>query len=271
MIKMERSIPVNPPGAKSKVSRAEVWQGLVLKADNALPFVPQMTYCKVVEREAENRFVREIEFRGDRMRERVTLVPEKQVTFERLAGPVLGTIQNHIDEDASGELSLRFAFELQPEGMAPGSKEEKEYAANMEKAYLGAVDATLAAIRKVHDHSKAPEWARRYFGDVDAMKMEEFLAHHHPDARVVFANNPAAEGVEAIRGAIGGLWAAIDGISHRFVNVWGDESHSVLESQVTYARKDGRSVTVPCVSIVERTDGKVRELRIHIDTAPVFA
>lgn len=48
MIKMERLLPVNPPGTRSKVGRSEVWNGLVLKADNALPFVPQMTYCKVV-------------------------------------------------------------------------------------------------------------------------------------------------------------------------------------------------------------------------------
>lgn len=205
------------------------------------------------------------------MRERVTLTAEKQVTFERLSGPVLGTIQNYIDEDANGELSLRFAFELQPEGMAPGSAEEKEYAANMEKAYLGAVDATLAAIRRVHDHRKAPEWARRYFGDVDAMNMEAFLAHHAPNARVVFGNNPPAEGLEAIKGAIGGLWSAIDAISHAFVTAWEQGNTTVLESRVTYHRKDKRVVTVPCVSILERHDGKVTELRIHIDIAPVFA
>lgn len=154
MISLERSLPVNPPGATSQVSRADVWRGLVLKADNALPFVPSMTYCQVIARESPSRFVREIELRGDRMTERVTLEPERLVTFERLSGPVLGTIRNFVDEDAQGRLSLRFAFELEVQGLAAGSAEEKEYAANMEKAYLGAVDATLAAIRRLHDESK---------------------------------------------------------------------------------------------------------------------
>src|SRR6202012_6039573 len=72
IISLERSLPVNAVGSASPISRAEVWRGLVLKADNALPFVPQMTYCKVLERESASRFIREVELRGDRMRERVT-------------------------------------------------------------------------------------------------------------------------------------------------------------------------------------------------------
>ncbi|HEX7841241.1 MAG TPA: SRPBCC family protein [Kofleriaceae bacterium] len=151
MIKLARSLPVNPPGTTHPVTRADVWRGLALKADNALPFVPSITYCKVLERDSPTRFVREIEFRGDRMIERVTLDPETEVTFERLSGPVLGTIRNVIEEDASGELSLRFEFELELRGAAAGSPAELAHAAAMENAYLGAVDATLAAIRKLHD------------------------------------------------------------------------------------------------------------------------
>ena len=106
MISMERSVPVNPPGTASPISRAEVWNGLVLKADNALPFVPQMTFCQVTERINDHQFVRDIEFRGDKMTEKVTLETESSVTFERLAGPVLGTIKNSIDEGANGEISV---------------------------------------------------------------------------------------------------------------------------------------------------------------------
>jgi ketosteroid isomerase-like protein len=280
MITLERSLPVNAPGASSPVSRADVWRGLVLKADNALPFVPAMTYCEVLERESPTRFVREIEFKGDRMRERVTLEPERKVTFERLSGPVLGTIRNLIREDDSGQLMLSFSFELELAGVAAGSAAEKEYAANMEKAYLGAVDATLAAIRRLHDDGAAPgavrageppAWLTQYYADVDARKLSEFLAHHTPDARVVFGNHPPAVGHAAIGAAIGGLWSAIDGLRHRFLHVWHDGATTLLEAQVTYFRKDGKTVTVPCVSILERRDGKVAELRVHIDLAPVFA
>jgi hypothetical protein len=119
--------------------------------------VPSITYCKVIERHSPTSFVREIELKGDRMTERVTLEPEHKVTFERLSGPVLGTIRNVIDEDAGGQISLRFAFELEVTGLAAGSAAETDHARSMEHAYLGAVDATLAAIRKLRDGSEAPE------------------------------------------------------------------------------------------------------------------
>jgi hypothetical protein len=272
MISLERSLPVNSPG-QVQVTRADVWRGLVLKADNALPFVPAITYCKVTKRDSPTQFIREIELKGDRMTERVTLAPERQVTFERLSGPVLGTIRNFIDEDAKGHLSLRFSFELELKGIPAGSAAEADYAKSMEQMYTGAVDATLGAIRKLAAESspKAPAWLMQYYADVDAQKMPEFLAHHTPDARVLFGNHPPAVGHEAIQGAIGGLWDAIDGLRHRFVNVWDHGSTTILEAAVTYFRKDGKTVTVPCVSIIETRGGKVCELRVHIDLAPVFA
>lgn len=120
-----------------------------MKANNALPFVPSITHCEVVERRSPRQFVRDIDLRGERMRELITLEPETRVTFERLAGSVSGTIVNAIEEDADGNLSLRFSFDLVPDGIAEGSVEERAYARTMESSYLAAVDATLNAIRQV--------------------------------------------------------------------------------------------------------------------------
>ena len=277
MISMERSVPVNPPGTTSPISRAEVWKGLVLKADNALPFVPQMTHCQVTERLGDHCFIRDIEFRGDKMTEKVTLDAEKSVTFERMAGPVLGTIKNFIDEK-NGELSLRFTFNLEVKGVAAGSSDEKDYATRMESAYLGAVDATLGAIRKVHleSHraqakSPPPAWVKDFYADVDATRMDSFLERFTPEAKVYFGNHPPAVGRDQIKGAIGGLWDSIKGLRHDFLHAWPHGDGVVLEAAVTYRRKDGKSVTVPCVAILDRQNDKVSELRVFIDLAPVFA
>ncbi|HEX4422013.1 MAG TPA: AtaL-like protein [Kofleriaceae bacterium] len=170
MITLERSIAVNPPGTRSPISRAEVWQGLVRKADNALPFVPQITSCKVIERETATRFVRDIELGGAKLRERVELTPERQVTFTRLAGPVLGTIRNMIDDTPEG-LALRFAFALEVTGASPA--EEAAYARTMEQAYLGAVDATLAAIRTLHDQAAARLDPRRIAAITDQLGTDQ--------------------------------------------------------------------------------------------------
>jgi hypothetical protein len=149
MFTMSRSVPVNDKADPNipVLNRDQVWKGLELKAENALPFVPKMTKCDTIER-GDNYLVRDIVFRGEPASERVTFYPKRMVQFDRLSGSTLGTIKNEIEEDASGELSLRFTFSLEKEGIPPGSSEEQAYATQMEGDYLGAVQATLSAIRK---------------------------------------------------------------------------------------------------------------------------
>ena len=147
MISVAKTIDVNPEGTDVTLSRADVWRGLEAKANNPLPFVPAMTHCEVKER-GENLIVREIEFRGERFGERVTLQPQESVVFERTFGSVLGTIRNDILESDDGELQLRFSFDLELEGVEAGSQQERDYEETMKGDYLKAVDATLAAIRR---------------------------------------------------------------------------------------------------------------------------
>jgi len=55
-------------------------------------------------------------------------------------------------------------------------------------------------------------------------------------------------------------------------NVHDAGATTVLESVVDYTRKDGQVVTIPSASFLDRAqDGKVSELRVYIDLAPVFA
>lgn len=267
MIQVSKRIPVNEPG-QPVLTRSDVWKGLVMKADNALPFVPAMTHCKVLQRESEKVFVREIEFRGERCRERITLSPEEKVEFVRIDGSVLGTILNLIEEDESG-LGLRFSFALKLDGVQDGSPEEVEYGKIVEKDYLKAVDATLAAIRKMKSERNA--LIERYYEVVDAMDLETFKSMHSKSAKVTFANFPAAEGPDQIAGAIGQFWSSIRGLKHSFINRWDHAEESILECAVTYTRKDGQAVTLPCVTILKPDGDKVGELRIFTDVAPVYA
>ena len=147
MIELSKAIAVNEPGMPH-LTRSDVFAGLRMKANNALPFVPAITDCRVVEQRSPDEFVRDIVLRGQQLREHVTLQPETRVTFERLAGPVLGSIFNDIEETADGTLMLRFSFKLTLPGVAAGSDEERAHASMMKADYMKAVDATLAAIRK---------------------------------------------------------------------------------------------------------------------------
>ena len=147
MIFVSHELPVNEPG-EPVLHRSDVWDGLVLKANNALPFVPSMTYCEVTDRISDTVFDRDIDFRGQRFTERITMEEPHRVTFTRIAGPVLGTIANEI-EGADDDLRLRFSFALVVAGAEGGSPKEGEYADSMTGDYLKAVAATLAAMRRI--------------------------------------------------------------------------------------------------------------------------
>ena len=79
MIELSHSVPVNEPADPDApmLTRDDVWEGLVMKAENALPFVPKMEKCDVVERR-ENFSLRDIRFGGDDLREAVTLTPKRR-------------------------------------------------------------------------------------------------------------------------------------------------------------------------------------------------
>jgi hypothetical protein len=153
MIFVTHQLPVNVPG-QPHLDRAAVWDGLVLKANNALPFVPSMTYCEVTQRHSDTVFDRDIDFRGERFTERITLEAPHRVTFTRIAGPVLGTIANEI-EGPEDDLKLRFSFALVVAGVEGGSAAEQEYAGSMTGDYLKAVAATLNAMRRIAEEQNA--------------------------------------------------------------------------------------------------------------------
>ena len=64
MVQASRTIKVNEDPREARLDRSLVWHGLVMKAENPLPFVPVITSCKVVERRA-GRLIREIVDKGD--------------------------------------------------------------------------------------------------------------------------------------------------------------------------------------------------------------
>ena len=149
MFTVDKTVPINANlGSEDpKLTRSQVWQGLLLKAEDAVPFVPAMTECVVTER-FDGGIMRDIVFAGEPMTERLLYTPEERIEFIRTAGIEMGTIINEILEDENGDLALRFAFTLEREGLRDGSPEEKEFADTMATGYLVAVQATVDEIRR---------------------------------------------------------------------------------------------------------------------------
>lgn len=114
-------------------------------------------------------------------------------------------------------------------------------------------------------------WYSDMYANVDAMRLDAFIAGLTPDVEVVVGNNPAMRGRQAVKEGIGYFWSTIQGLKHNFVNVVEGQGLTFLEAKVDYRRKDGRKVTVPVVSVLERNGDLVKSLRIYFDVSPVYA
>jgi hypothetical protein len=147
MYTMAASIEANPGGTTTQLTRDLVWRGLVMKAENALPFVPAMQECTVVSR-SENGLVRNVMTRGERFTERVTFTPQVQVLFERTdaTGNDAGWIANVLSEGERG-LLLTFVLNVVIPDTEPGSAEEFRRGEAIKASYIEAIEATLRTMR----------------------------------------------------------------------------------------------------------------------------
>jgi hypothetical protein len=147
MYSVSKAFPVNVSG-EPVLTRQDVWEGLQMKARNALPFVVRMQECEVIEVRPDG-LTRNIKIRDEHHQERITFTDLESVRFERVAGPTTGHILNLIETDDDGELSLRFTFELERNDTPAGSDAERRYFQQVEDQYAEAVASTLTAIRQL--------------------------------------------------------------------------------------------------------------------------
>ena len=149
MYTMAATLDVNPGGEPIRLTRELVWRGLVMKAENALPFVPAMQECTVTER-FPGGLVRSILARGERLTERVTFTPTVQVLFERTddAGAKAGWIANVLSEGRDG-LFLTFILNIVLPGVEPGSADEAKRGDAVKQSYIEAIETTLRTVREL--------------------------------------------------------------------------------------------------------------------------
>lgn len=151
MIHSTATIPVNPPG-ETPLTRAQAWQGLILKARDARQFLPPglCTRCEVEEKSATH-IVREATIGGVDLREIIAFEPEAKVTFFQATGLREGAIVNELFADEAGVLQLRFYCYLGLRGKEPGGLEERAEPAQFDsdKGYKAALLSTLKRTREL--------------------------------------------------------------------------------------------------------------------------
>ena len=151
MIHSTATVPVNPDG-ETELTRAQAWEGLVLKARDARLFLPPglCTRCEVVERSATH-IVREATIAGQNLREIIAFEPGSKVTFFQATGPREGAIVNELFEDEAGALQLRFYCLLGLRGREPDGPEERAEQSQFDsdRGYRAALLSTLKRTREL--------------------------------------------------------------------------------------------------------------------------
>lgn len=93
------------------LSREQIWRGLQQRVENAVPFLPGLERCTIVERHADH-LLRELDFGAAVIHDRVTLSEGHWVRFEILPSEhhAGGTLTITIEEPEPQALFLRFAY-----------------------------------------------------------------------------------------------------------------------------------------------------------------
>jgi uncharacterized cupin superfamily protein len=74
-----------------------------------------------------------------------------------------------------------------------------------------------------------------------------------------------------VKEGVEGFWTTIDGLTHHIGKVHEVGDTVIVQIDVEYRRKDGKSVTVPNCDVLVFDGDLVRDWQIYIDLAPVFA
>ena len=109
------------------------------------------------------------------------------------------------------------------------------------------------------------------FAAIDAKDVAGLLAHLAHDATQRFGNQEPLHGHEEIGAANAAFFSTIESLSHEVTGLWESDDTVIVRIDATYMRLDGRSVTLPAVSIIQESDDLIVDYQVFVDMAPLFA
>ena len=140
--------PVNPPGTAPRLTAAQVWEGLELRArvlDER--FTPPGHHFEVLADE-EAGLTRRVQRAGQPEEvQRVTFHGDRVVVYDFVEGPQRSIILNAIETDDDGELALRFTYLIEYQDLVAGSAEERQAAEERRPAMTGQPGRVMQVIR----------------------------------------------------------------------------------------------------------------------------
>ena len=114
------------------------------------------------------------------------------------------------------------------------------------------------------------DWKQVYRG-VDQMDAKAFASIFTEDGTMTFGNLPPLVGRASVEAGTADFYKTIKGLRHEFVKTWEQGDTAVLEFRTTYDRHDGKTVTIPAVTIFRLRGNRVRDGRVFYDPTPIYA
>ena len=114
------------------------------------------------------------------------------------------------------------------------------------------------------------DW-KQVYRDVDRMDAKAFASIFAEDGTMTFGNMPALPGRAAVEKGTADFFKTIKGLRHEFVKTWEGGDTAVLEFRATYDRHDGKTVTIPAVTIFRLRGNRVKDGRVFYDPTPIYA
>jgi len=132
----EHLIQINDPENPliAPLNRAQIWEGLVHRIENPMPFLPGLESCTIIERQG-NELLRELNFGPAVIQDRVTLAEAQWVRFDIQPSPTHpgGSLTITIEEPQPAFLFLRFAYRTTL--ASDPNSEERAYIEYVKSAY----------------------------------------------------------------------------------------------------------------------------------------
>ena len=132
----EHLIQINDPENPliAPLNRSQIWEGLVHRIENPMPFLPGLESCTILERQA-NELLRELNFGPAVIQDRVTLAEAQWVRFDIQPSPTHpgGSLTITIEEPQPAFLFLRFAYRTTL--ASDPNSEERAYIEYIKSAY----------------------------------------------------------------------------------------------------------------------------------------
>lgn len=114
------------------------------------------------------------------------------------------------------------------------------------------------------------ECLRSYYAALDRLELERVGQWLHEDCQIQYADGLAVSGREKILRAMELGLSQLAGIHHTLKAAWEEDDEVIFELEVTYRRRDGRTIVRPGVGIFVIDGERIRGQRLFVDASGVW-